>query len=474
MEGSIGDCFKCSICTSNIYIDLFGRSSNSNIIIYKKGRLQRGLIVHRVIDLFHQIRDTDSLNGKKEIIVANKDNELFKKCLVFLLDGNITTGISDSKIKKIDEKYTYNKKTVDLKSFSDVMDYLKANNTGKDEDIANVKNFLYKDFIPDNEFEFYVQMITKKYRLGADKKLVNSCIPNLIPTFDVMLGTGIDKCKLSGNETIYISRKLNGVRCSFIGTKCLSRQNKEFLGVEHIIQDLINVVGTEIFVDGELIYKNKEGLSDSAAFQKGTGIAMSKEPDKTDLKLVIFDAFPIDQFWSGKSNAKYSSRRKYLNCLDKKIQEMKIENLEVVKCLYSGKDHSQIWNWLDFAEASDWEGIMLNLDTEYECKRTKNLIKVKRFYTYDLEVVGLEEGTGRNKETLGALVVKYKNNTVKVGTGLSDEERIYYWTHPDEILGRVVEVKYKEITVDKKTGLESLQFPVFVCRRENGKEPSYN
>lgn len=31
-----------------------------------------------------------------------------------------------------------------------------------------------------------------------------------------------------------------------------------------------------------------------------------------------------------------------------------------------------------------------------------------------------------------------------------------------------------EITVDKKTGLESLQFPVYVQRREMGKEPSYN
>lgn len=41
-------------------------------------------------------------------------------------------------------------------------------------------------------------------------------------------------------------------------------------------------------------------------------------------------------------------------------------------------------------------------------------------------------------------------------------------------LDRVIEVKYKEITTDKKTGLESLQFPVFCGLREIGKEPSYN
>ena len=50
-----------------------------------------------VIKLFKQIQETSSTNDKKAIIVANKDNELFKKCLVFLLDSNVTTGIAEKK-----------------------------------------------------------------------------------------------------------------------------------------------------------------------------------------------------------------------------------------------------------------------------------------------------------------------------------------------------------------------------------------
>ena len=56
--------------------------------------------MEEVIRLFKQIQDTSSTNDKKAIIFANKDNELFKKCLVFLLDGNINTGISKKKINK--------------------------------------------------------------------------------------------------------------------------------------------------------------------------------------------------------------------------------------------------------------------------------------------------------------------------------------------------------------------------------------
>ena len=430
------------------------------------------MLLKEVIKIFKQIQETSSTNDKKAIITANKDNELFKKCLVFLLDGNINTGISNKKInKKVEPSSELAPYYLCMNStFEEVMDYLNKNNTGTDVDIYEIQCFLDGH---EEDREFYEQMITKSFKLGADKKVINACIPNLIPTFDVQLGTSIEKVKLSGNEKIFISRKLNGTRCAFVGDRCMTRQNKEYKGLDHIVADLQKLVGKDTFVDGELLYKNKEGLSDSEAFQKGTGIAMSKG-DKSDLKLVIFDMFPLDEFWSGKSKESYSNRKKQIVELDEKIKTLGTDNLEIVQMCYEGHDHSEIWKWLDYAEQNDWEGVILNLDAPYECKRTKNLIKVKKFYTYDLEVIGVEEGTGRNKGTLGALVVKYKNNTVNVGSGFTDEERSYYWNNQDKIIGRVIEVKYKEITTDKKTGLESLQFPVYVGLRENGKEVSYN
>lgn len=430
------------------------------------------MLLKEVIRLFKQIQETSSTNDKKAIIAANKDNELFKKCLVFLLDSNVTTGIAEKKYDSLEARNSNWVHNNISKEFCELLDYIKQHNTGRDEDIIQCQAWSCG---LDNDIKDFTRgMITKSIKLGCDKKVVNSAIPNLIPTFDVQLGTSIEKVKLLGNEKIFISRKLNGTRTAFVGDKCMTRQGKEYKGLDHIISDLQKIVGTKMFVDGELLYKNKEGLSDSEAFQKGTGIAMSKDNDKSELKLVIFDMFPLDEFWSGKSKESYSNRKKHLIELGEKITALGTDNLEIVQMCYEGYDHSEIWKWLDYAELHDWEGVILNLDTPYECKRTKNLIKVKKFYTYDLEVVGVEEGTGRNKGTLGALVVKYKNNTVNVGSGFTDEERSYYWNNQDKIIGRVIEVKYKEITTDKKTGLESLQFPVYVGLRENGKEVSYN
>ena len=93
--------------------------------------------MNEVIKIFNQIQETSSLNDKKAIIAANKDNELFKKCLVFLLDGNINTGISNKKINKkvkpsseLAPYYLCRNST-----FEEVMDYLIKNNTRTVSDI---------------------------------------------------------------------------------------------------------------------------------------------------------------------------------------------------------------------------------------------------------------------------------------------------------------------------------------------------
>lgn len=409
-----------------------------------------------VIKLFKQIQETSSTNDKKAIISANKDNELFKKCLVFLLDGNINTGLSAKKIAKKVTKSEYI-----LPTFEDVMKYLAQNNTGTDNDISMIQAFLDEH---EEDREFYEQMITKSFRLGADSKVINSVIPGLIPTFEIQLGTSIEKCKLVDGTYISISHKMNGTRCVFINGQMKSRQNKLYSGLDHIVTDIKKLGLEDFFIDGELVYKNEEGLSDSDAFQKGCSIAMSKDNDKSQLKLVVFDIFPKDEFLNLHTSKKtYKERRKDLDKLEESIIASGITNLSVVERLYEGTDHSQIWKWLDYAdEDMGWEGIMINLDTPYECKRTKNLIKCKRFFEKDLRCINVNIATtGKYKGIMGSITCNYFDNTVDVGSGFNDSQREYFAKHPEEIVDKIVSVKYKEETQNKDGG-KSLQFPVYM------------
>ena len=90
----------------------------------------------------------------------------------------------------------------------------------------------------------------------------------------------------------------------------------------------------------------------------------------------------------------------------------------------------------------------------------------------DLRVIRIEKGTGRNKNRLGKAIVDYKGNEVGVGSGFSDEQRNHFWNHPDEIVGHIIKVKYKEQTKNKE-GSESLQFPVFISIRDDKDDISF-
>ena len=422
-----------------------------------------------VIKLFQQIQQTSGTNDKKAIIAANKDNELFKKCLRFLLDTNIVTGISDKKLNKNLFILGHN----DCISFESIMEYLSQNNTGNDYDIRTVQFFIENQ--SEGDREFYAQMVTKKFRLGADKKLVNACIPGLIPTWDVQQAYPLsDKNEPKDGEWFSLSQKLNGNNNGVLDGKNISRQGKEFKGLDHILADINKLSFKDMFFNGELIRKNTDNLPDDENFQIGTGIINSDDMNKTCIKFVIYEMFPKEEFLKGESKLTYKQRRKeYLDPLTKEISDLGLENIEVVPIVYEGTNKSKIDELLEKADSLGWEGLMLNKDTKWKNKRNNGILKVKSFKHADILCTDVIEGDGKYKGTLGLIKCDYKGYELGVGSGFTDEQRHYYWKHRDEIIGKIIQIKYKGETKNKQGGL-SVQFPIFQTVRYDKAEPSYN
>lgn len=414
--------------------------------------------MEQVFKIFEELMGTTKKSEKAAILIRNQENRLFTSTLKWLLDPFVLTGISS---KKLNKNVSYD--TTPIQTWGDMMAYFENHHTGSDDDIRIVQGFIESQ--PEEQREYYRALVTKSLKLGVDARSVNDVIPNLIPTFLVQLGTPREKCKIKTGEWFSLSQKLNGNRCVFVNGKMMSRQGKEFTGLDHILSDIKKVVDNGIVLDGELVGKNEEGLSDSANFQKSTGIANSKDADKTSLKYVIFDTLRLEEFQNGKSEYTYKIRRQLLLELKETIAKHNLKNIEVVQMFYEGTDQTEIDKWLDYCEEHDYEGCMINLDSPYECKRVKSLQKAKMFKDIDLCCISVNEAiTGKYKGTLGSITCKYKNGTVDVGSGFSDEQRGYYFNNPNEIVGKIITVKYKETTTNKEGG-ESLQFPVFVTVR---------
>lgn len=81
----------------------------------------------------------------------------------------------------------------------------------------------------------------------------------------------------------------------------------------------------------------------------------------------------------------------------------------------------------------------------------------------DVRITGYKEGTGKNAGMLGSFTTAHGS----VGTGFTDEMRIAYWAKRDEMVGKIIEVSYRETTDDDK-----LRFPAFQRERFDKDEES--
>lgn len=426
-----------------------------------------------VKNIFESLEKTNGRNAKEEILSANKMNILFKDILDFVYNPYILTGISSKKINK--DLPMLENMTQDITC---VMDYIKKNNTGKDNDIAFVRTFI--KCMPDELEAFLVGIFTKSLKVGITLKTINKVFGDFIPEYNVMLAEKFeDNRKRVEGKDFTLTMKLDGRRLTFIKDgNLLQGKTRQGLTVEGLveIENDFQKLPDGVY-DGELCAVGT--FEDSKAMFKETSKRASVKGDKTGLKFVCFDYIqdPKD-FYKGKCDTPYRKRQLSLfEILFEARFKHNVEFIEGLEILYHGNDLNVIPEIMKDVTSKGEEGLMLNIsDAPYECKRSKSLLKIKAFNTVDLKVIRYEEGSGRNRGRLGALVVDYKGHEVKVGSGFTDEQRDHLWQNrnheKNSLIGKIIEIQYFEETQNEQNGL-SLRFPTFLRIREDKTEPSY-
>ncbi|HGM3507343.1 TPA: hypothetical protein ACKOR7_001919 [Clostridioides difficile] len=418
--------------------------------------------------IFDNLAATSSRKEKERILEKHKNNRMFVECLQFLLDSYNVTGISKKKISKSLNSINYS----NLNNVYDMIDYLIENNTGKDTNIKTIQVFANRN----KELkDMIVGLATKSIKLGLTSKTANKIMPGLVREFNIMKAKNYKENKESviGKEFI-LTTKLDGIRIIVIKNKnsidIFSKQGKIVKGLVDIEQEFkklpIGVYDGELLAEG--IYENSEERF------KETLRRYSKKGIKNGLEMHCYDYIQnIDNFYIGKDETLCYIRKYNLeNILERCTFKTKF--IKYLKPLYQGKDIKMINKHFNDAINNKEEGIMINLaDAPYECKRIKNLLKVKLFNTCDIRCIAIEEGDGKYKGLLGNIICDYKGYRLGVGSGFTDEQRKYYFINQNKILGRVIEVKFFEETNNEKGEL-SLRFPVFLRVREEGKEVSYS
>ena len=425
----------------------------------------------RVKEMFETIKNTSSTNDKKKLIAEYGEDGLFIKLLEFTLNTYKVTGLSKKKMNKKLKLIP----TVELSTMNEAIEYILKNNTGRDEDIINIKSYIQS--LPSDLQDFYTEIFMKSYKLGASKKLANSVFGStFVDDFKVMKSTNYKDCKKDFDKrakkdgyAIYL--KENGVRGEIIVdngvVKIRSRQGlyvEGFLDMENSFRNLPNGLYEGEFTAIGSFKDSNERCRKTRSIYSSNGI-------KEGIKIGLFDYISLEDMIECKNNIPTTERKKFIENIAKNANS---ELIYYIEPIYVGNDLSMMEKILDDVTAAKEEGISANILTApYEFKKSKWAVKYKKFNTIDLKIIGMTEGDGKNKGKLGSMLVDYKGTPVGVG-GWTDYERDYYWNNQDEYIGRVLEISYKDITTDTKTGKESLEFAQRVTMREIGKEVSYN
>ena len=426
-----------------------------------------------VANIIKELQEVSSTKAKEHILLKNKDNTLFKELLRRTYDADLKYGISKTKLKE----YVYdseNCKSIFGGNLFECLDTLAKSNINKK--LLN-ETFKFLNYFSNEEVRELIKLIIgKDWKCGINLKLINKAFPGLIESFEVMKASSYDEKNSIGfnkkaeKNGYQLSIKENGIRGIVIKENgniiIKSRQNKEFLDMNELKEALINMPDNMV-LEGELLAIGHFNKSKDQF--KATQEILSKDGEKKGIKIMLFDCIPLDNFNINSWKEKYKDR---FNIVKEIVKDLDNDFVQTVEVLYVGKDTNVIQKELDKVSENGWkEGCIAHLlDGIYEGKRVKQVLKCKLFKTVDLRVIDVKLSK-EQPDMIGSLVVKYKDNEVAV-SGLKEEDKINWFKNPNEIIGKIIEIKFKEITEDKN-GIESLQFPNLVRVRWEKDEESY-
>jgi DNA ligase 1 len=224
----------------------------------------------------------------------------------------------------------------------------------------------------------------------------------------------------------WMSEKLDGIRAYWTGEKFLTRTGKAITPPQFFIDEMPK----DIILDGELCAgRNKFNLT-SSIVRKTKNVENYVDDWANNITYNIFDTV-CDYPFERRIGILYDQITNYK--FVKIVKQTKVNN----------KNHldKELERIIDL----DGEGLMLREpESMYERKRSKSLLKVKKFHDMEVKIIGYREGTGKYKGMLGSYECEtLLGSKFNCGSGLNDNNRL------DRLdIGTFITVKYFDLSVE--------------------------
>lgn len=414
-----------------------------------------------ILSILDLIASDTKRKHKEAVLETNRNNDLLKKVFKAAYDPFITYWVAAHPVVE-----THNATMPLGKAIDSILETVAGRNLTGHAAIEFYRSIL--ESLSGSDAVVLQRIIDRDLRVGVSQATINKIWKKLIPVHEVMLA-GKEPAKLKFPNVV-VQNKYDGIRC-LVTHNCdgsiemRSRAGNLITCLEIMYDDFRTVIESGKTWDGELVCFSEDGkalprkASNGIAYKAIRGTINEKE-----VKLIKFVPWDIVDK-SGKLTYEIRLQNLYLALSAAKenrsivqIQTHKVETLDQVEVLFNAA--------LDTGE----EGVIAkNLCGLWEPKRSTNLCKFKAELTCDLIVVDWEEGTGKNKGLLGALVCESSDGLVRVnvGSGYSDEQRQTLTF--ENTIGKIVEVLYNARITKKGSEIDSLYHPRLIKLRDDEK-----
>lgn len=416
-----------------------------------------------VSDILERIQNVSGTNEKLEILRQNRNNSVLLKALRMGHDPFTPFHVVKVPAVQKSKRLLLENESDRWQAFFDSAEKCASRNVTGNAAIELIHSALCT--ASESEEKWMRKILKKHMAIGASEKTINKAMPGIIPTFEVQLAQKFEEKRLVGRGSVAVEPKLDGIRCFAVvrnGAATLyARSGKLITNFDSTIGAELVILGDGCY-DGEIMGKDFTALMQQA-YRKD-------DVDIQDTYLALFDFLPLSE-WDSKEtilgcSARYEELRSRVPfpCDPKKKGKKDLQFVRLVPryCDVTAT-YGEIKKLHDRFVAEGYEGAMVKYpDAPYNFGRDHRVMKLKAFFDADLPIEGFIEGTGKHEGKLGSVVVTYEGVQVQVGSGFNDELREKIWADRDKFLGRVIEVRYQEVTPDG-----SLRFPTFKCFRND-------
>jgi hypothetical protein len=423
--------------------------------------------------IIKKLEQTAKTNEKLKILKSHKDNESLRQFFYMCLEPTVVFGL-----KKIPDF----ERSVKLFSLDEAMMELYKFSSRELTGNAAIEHLQH--ILQNTSYEagnLIQRIIAKDPGCKVAESAVNKTWKNCITVTPYMRCKSGTAKNLAGiKQPAFAQEKADGLFMNVINenrkVNHLSRNGKEIDLLGNLQEEILAMSPqTNFVIHGEGLVMSEDGIhfldrkTGNGIINKAIkGTITQDEADR--VHLVVWDVIPLQAWKDGKCDFPYDLRFAKVSEMVERANDNGFDKIMLIDTV-EVEDMVQAKEFFEMKLDEGREGAVLkNKDGIWkDCQSgSKDQVKMKNQDPADLMCVGTIPHS-KQEGWIGSLIMESSDQIIKVntGSGLDEADR---QKSPDEYIGKVIELEYNEITVDKKTKQKSLFLPIFKGVREDKSE----